>query len=244
MVEWLAELGSGMPRQSCLANRTATFACTTTWRSHALWLPVSLRSGVEPLCKKRHEDTQHVFVLLSVHNDAAGYHGLAATAIEALQDQLGSKLEDLDEKAGHVLISRVKPGTPAETTRLYERTGRSRAWKAAELRFAVGDLVECNMGQRADGTKDWRPGVVSLCYPYATDRKYECNLDDGTLGMPLVGHQPAMLQWGSTHSLSPATSLKLQRDRLSRKQRTRPTIRTMSSGHAEPSRRRRRPTRR
>jgi hypothetical protein len=53
---------------------------------------------------------------------------------------------------------------PGSAKRLLERFGQSHLINAnaAKLRFDIGDEVECNMGNKADGTTNWQFGTLAL----------------------------------------------------------------------------------
>ena len=105
----------------------------------------------------------------------------------ALGSQIG-KDEDwqLEQRAGHVLISRVEPGVPRSGVRLLERRGRSCLFvhtaKAKELRFAIGDEVECNMGHLPNGMTNWQKGCITGLNP-TMNAVYLCTLDNGQQGI-------------------------------------------------------------
>ena len=138
------------------------------------------------------EETQHVFVLLSVNFDGAGIGGLTPEGSTMLRSALGSQLGrdeewQLEQRAGHVLISRFEPGVRESGKRLLERRGRSHLWKwaAKTLRFDIGEEVECNMGILATGHINWQRGRVTSTNPDARigEWHYLVDLDNGQRGI-------------------------------------------------------------
>ena len=144
------------------------------------------------------EETKHVFVLMAVVFDGAGPGGLDRNVSAVLRRVLGStigkdELEEnaLEARAGHVLISKLEPATDNTKSRvekkLLERRGQSflSVTKKKELRFAVGDEVECNMGMKNDGSINYQKGKITTVFPQAQigQPHYMIDLDNGQKGI-------------------------------------------------------------